>query len=54
MATKIAVAQKRLFGNLFICKYCSSKIKADPKKIKEGKVRCRKCKKRNFRTMRKK
>jgi formylmethanofuran dehydrogenase subunit E len=54
MATKIAVAQKRIFGNLFICKNCSSKMRADPKKLKEGKIKCRKCGKRNFRTVKKK
>ena len=54
MATKIPSAQKRMFGNVFICKSCASKIKADPRKIIEGKIKCRKCKKRSFRTMRKK
>ena len=51
---KIPAAQKRLFKNVFICKRCSAKIRADPRKILEGKVRCRKCKGRAFRTVRKK
>lgn len=54
MATKIPTAQERLFKNVFVCKNCSLKLKADPKKIAEGKVRCRKCKKRAFRQIRKK
>lgn len=54
MATKIPDAQRRLFKNIFICKNCSTRMRADPKKIAEGKVRCRKCKKRAFRQPRKK
>jgi len=54
MATKIPAAQTRLFRNIFVCKDCGSKIRADPRKIIEGKVKCRKCKKRAFRTIRKK
>jgi predicted Zn finger-like uncharacterized protein len=51
---KIPEAQNRLFKNVFICKNCQSKIKADPIKILEGKVKCRKCKKRAFRPIKKK
>jgi hypothetical protein len=54
MATKIPAAQTRLFKNIFICKNCRTRIRADPRKIIEGKVKCRKCKKRAFRTIRKK
>lgn len=54
MATKIPAAQMRLFKNVFICKNCKSKIRADPRKIIEGKVKCRKCKKRAFRAIKKK
>jgi len=54
MATKIPTAQTRLFKNIFICKNCRSRIRADPRKIIEGKVKCRKCKRRAFRTIRKK
>jgi len=54
MATKIRAAQNRMFKNVFICKECSSKIRADPKKILEGKVKCRKCGKKRFRQIRKK
>jgi ribosomal protein L40E len=51
---KIPATQARLFKNVFVCKRCSAKIKADPKKILEGKVKCRKCKGKAFRPIRRK
>jgi formylmethanofuran dehydrogenase subunit E len=54
MATKIPAAQQRLFRNVFVCKSCGTKIRADPRKILEGKIKCRKCKKRAFRQIKKK
>jgi len=54
MATKIPAAQNRMFKNVFVCKYCKHKIKVEPLKILTGKVRCRKCKKKNFRVVKKK
>jgi len=51
---KIPEAQNRLFKNVFVCKNCQAKIRADPQKILKGKVRCRKCKKRVFRALKKK
>lgn len=54
MAVKIPVAQARLFKNVFVCRVCNSKVRADSRKIIEGKVKCRKCKKRAFRAIRKK
>ena len=54
MAAKIAVTQKRLFANVFVCRNCESKLRADSKKVAEGKVRCRKCKNRHLRPVRKK
>jgi ribosomal protein L40E len=51
---KIQSAMDRLFKNVFVCKRCSTKIRADPKKIIEKKVRCRKCGGKNFRPKRKK
>jgi len=50
---KLLAAQNRMFKNAFICKNCGAKIRVDPKKILEGKVRCRRCKKRAFRAMKK-
>jgi hypothetical protein len=54
MATKIPAAQNRLFKNMFICKNCNQKMKLDPGKVMSGKVSCRKCKHKDFRTIRKK
>jgi len=54
MATKIPAAMARMFKNVFVCKNCSSKTRADARKIAEGKVRCRKCKGKHFRPISKK
>jgi len=51
---KIPEAQNRLFKNIFVCKKCQSKIRAEPQKILKGKVKCRKCKKNAFRPLKKK
>jgi hypothetical protein len=46
---KFPEATARLFHNVFICKKCKSKIKADVRKILEKKISCRKCKCKSFR-----
>lgn len=51
---KILEATNRLYKNMFVCKKCKTKIRADPQKILKGEVRCRKCKKRVFRPLKKK
>jgi len=51
---KIPAAQARLFKNIFVCKKCKSKTKADARKILMGKVRCRKCGGKVFKPKRKK
>jgi len=51
---KIEATHARLFKGIFICKNCSSKIRADPRKIAEGKIRCRKCRGSVFRAKSKK
>jgi predicted Zn finger-like uncharacterized protein len=51
---KIPEAQNRLFKNVFVCKKCQTKIKSSPIRILEGKVKCRKCKKKAFRSIKKK
>jgi len=51
---KIPEAQNRLFKNVFVCKKCKIKVRADPQKILGGKVKCRKCKRNAFRPLRKK
>lgn len=54
MATKLPAAQARLYHNMFVCKKCKAKIRAEPRKILEGKIRCRKCLKKAFRPVKKK
>jgi len=51
---KIPEASNRLFKNVFVCKRCKTKIRAEPQKILKGKVKCRKCKKSSFRPLKKK
>ena len=51
---KIPEAQNRMFKNVFVCKKCQSKIRAEPQKILKGKVKCRKCGRAAFRPLRKK
>lgn len=51
---KLPAAQARLFKNIFICKNCKAKIRAEPLKILQGKIRCRKCERKDFRPIRKK
>lgn len=51
---KIPEALKRMFKNVFVCRNCSTKIRSEPRKILEGKVKCRRCKGRVFRPIRKK
>lgn len=53
MAVKIPAAQARLLRNVWVCRNCNSKIRAEARKIIEGKVKCRKCKSRAFRPLRK-
>ncbi len=37
-------ADKRLFENVYVCRYCKHKMRiSNPKLIREGKVRCRFC-----------
>ena len=36
-------ATQRLFYRVFVCKVCKTKIRADPAKVKAGKVKCRRC-----------
>jgi len=54
MATKIPAAQKRLFGNVFICKNCAKKVRTQATRILVGKVKCPRCDNRTFRTIKRK
>jgi ribosomal protein L40E len=40
---KFKEAESRLFKDVFVCRVCKSKIRANPQKVKMGKVKCRKC-----------
>ena len=54
MAAKIPAAINRLFKNVFICKKCKHRVRVEPLKILTGKTRCRKCKGKDFRVIRRK
>ena len=42
-------ATARLFTNIFVCRKCKAKIRADPLKVRLGKIKCRKCKSKKLR-----
>ena len=46
-------AENRLFHRIFVCMDCGAKIKADTIKIRAGKVKCRKCRGKNLRAVKK-
>ena len=41
--TKIEAVTRRIYDRVYVCMRCNAKIRADGKKVKEGKVKCRKC-----------
>ncbi len=43
MAGRSDLAKSRLFDRVFICMKCNAKIRADPLKVRKGKIKCRKC-----------
>jgi len=54
MATKIPIAQKRLFGNVFVCRDCNKKIRTQAVRVISKRVKCPKCGSHAFRPIRKK
>lgn len=54
MAAKIPEAEARLFRNVFVCRKCKHKIHAPNLKVAQGKVRCRFCKSKALRAVRRK
>ncbi|MCS7106284.1 MAG: 50S ribosomal protein L40e [Candidatus Aenigmarchaeota archaeon] len=36
-------ALQRLFFRVYVCRVCKTKMRADPAKVQDGKVKCRKC-----------
>ncbi len=51
---KFPEAEARLFKNVFVCRTCKSKIRAQSLKVRLGKVKCRKCNSRALRPIKKK
>lgn len=41
--TKIEAVMKRIYERVYVCMRCNAKIRADDRKVKIGKVKCRKC-----------
>jgi ribosomal protein L40E len=40
---KIEAVSKRVFERVFVCMKCNAKIRADLRKVKARKIKCRKC-----------
>ena len=51
---KFPEAQARLYKNMFVCRKCKSRLRAQPQKILQKKVLCRKCGSKALRPVRKK
>ena len=51
---KFPEATARLFHNVFVCKRCKSKVKADARSILNKKIACRKCGGKFFRPLKSK
>ena len=51
---KFPEASGRLFRNVYVCRKCKAKIKAQPLKILEKKVACRRCLSKAFRPIKSK
>lgn len=54
MATKIPIAQMRMFHDVFVCKKCNKKIRSQAVRVVAGKVTCPRCKSRALRPIKKK
>lgn len=54
MATKIPIAQKRMFGDVFVCRDCSKRIRTQAVRVIAKKVKCPRCNSKIFRPVRKK
>ncbi len=54
MATKIPIAQKRLFANVFVCRDCSHRIRTQAVRVIAKKIKCPKCGGHSFRAVKKK
>ncbi|MEI6850137.1 MAG: hypothetical protein WCK29_03790 [archaeon] len=54
MATKLPIAQTRMFHNVFVCRDCNKKIRTQAVRVIAKKVKCPKCGSHIFRPVRKK
>ncbi len=44
MAKKLPEAMaNRIFTNMFICMQCNARVRANPTKVAQGKIKCRNC-----------
>jgi ribosomal protein L40E len=50
---KFPEAEQRIFQRVFICMNCGARVRADLAKVRSGKVKCRKCRRRQLRPVRK-
>jgi ribosomal protein L40E len=50
---KFPETDQRVFQRVFICMKCGAKIKADLHKVRAGKIKCRKCKRKQLRPIHK-
>lgn len=50
---KFPETDQRIFQRVFICMKCGAKLKADLVKVRTGKVKCRKCKRKQLRPIHK-
>lgn len=46
---KFPEAEERIFNRVFICMKCGTKNRADPLKVRNKKVKCRRCKRKVLR-----
>ena len=50
---KFPEAEARLYHRVFICMACGARMRADASKVKAGKIKCRKCRKKQLRAIHK-
>jgi len=46
-------AEKRLYNRMFICMKCGARMRADLLDVRAGKVKCRKCRRKQLRPVHK-
>ncbi|MBS3112282.1 hypothetical protein J4459_03385 [Candidatus Woesearchaeota archaeon] len=54
MAKLFEEAKQRLFGNVYVCKKCKKKTKAQLSKIRLQKIKCKGCQGKSFRPIKSK